>query len=114
MKIAIRILIRALFITALLAAGFAAGFPVGRSMGFATGSEWALVQADLLAKESGFNLPVSYDGQQFRIVMRQPRNFYHSARTLADRREDEIVRVHQVAVRSSDRIESEQNALPVE
>ncbi len=88
MKLTIRILL----MTALLAAGFAAGFPAGRSIGFATGSEWALVQAELLARESGLEMPVSFDGEQFRIVMKQPRRFYSNARALAARHEHEAGR----------------------
>ncbi len=88
MKLSIRILLMTVF----LAAGFAAGFPAGRSIGFATGSEWALVQAELLARESGLDMPVSFDGEQFRIVMKQPRRFYSNARALAARHDDEMAR----------------------
>jgi len=83
-------IMRIFLIIALLAAGFAAGLPVGQSMGFTTGSEWALVQAELLAREAGLNMPVSLQDGQFRVIMKQPRHLYKSAWRLADRYEQEI------------------------
>ncbi len=82
-KISLRLLIAAI----ILIAGFAAGIPVGQSMGFAKGSEWAFVQAELVAKEAGLEMPVSYDGEQFMIVMKQPQHLYQRAWKLADRHE---------------------------
>jgi hypothetical protein len=69
----------------LFAAGFAAGFPFGKSAGFDEGSEWAMLQAELFAREAGVFMPVSYEEGQFRIVMRQPGDLYKRAWQLADR-----------------------------
>ena len=73
----------------LLFAGLATGFAAGRSAGFDTGSEWAFVQADMLAREAGVFMPVSYDGSTFRVVIRQPKGLYRRAIRLADQREGE-------------------------
>ncbi len=80
MKISLRMAL--LFLIA--AVGFAAGFPAGRSTGFSLGSEWALVQAELLAREQGLFLPVRYENGQFRILLKQPRHLYRNAWDLAD------------------------------
>lgn len=73
----------------LLVAGLAAGFAAGKITGFATGSEWALQQADILAREAGVFMPVSYDGRTFRVVIKQPRGIYRKAHWLANQREKE-------------------------
>ena len=83
-----KIIIRAILAIALLSAGFAAGFPVGRSSGFATGSEWALMQADILARESGVFMPVYFEEGEFRVIIKQPRGLYKRAWRLADRHEE--------------------------
>jgi hypothetical protein len=88
MKIAIRIALL-IFIAAV---GFAAGFPAGRITGFTLGSEWALVQADLLAREEGLFLPVRFEDGQFRVILKQPRNMYRNASELAARHEDSFDR----------------------
>jgi hypothetical protein len=49
MKIISTIIVRTVLMLALLAMGFALGFPLGQSKGFDTGSEWAIVQADIAA-----------------------------------------------------------------
>jgi hypothetical protein len=85
-----QIIIRILLGIALLAAGFAVGFPIGRSIGFATGGEWALVQADILARESGQFMPVSIEDGQFRVVIKQPRKLYKRAWQLADIHEEKM------------------------
>jgi hypothetical protein len=74
-----------------LAAGFAAGFPIGRSQGFSTGSEWSLVQANILAREAGLFMPVNFKDGQFTIMLKQPNHLYRSAWQLADKHEDELV-----------------------
>ncbi len=86
MKIVIRIALS----IALLAAGFAAGFPVGRNSGFSTGSEWAFVQANILAREAGLFMPVDLDNGQFRVILKQPKHLYREAWMLADRHDDEM------------------------
>jgi len=68
----------------LLLGGFAAGIPVGKSEGFEQGCEWALVQADIVARESGVFMPVYLDNGTFKVVMRQPRGLYKRAWKLAD------------------------------
>lgn len=87
---AMNIITQLVLAIALLLAGFAAGFPIGKNSGFATGSEWAFVQADILARESGLSMPVSYEEGQFRVIVKQPRNLYKRAWQLADRQEDSI------------------------
>jgi hypothetical protein len=83
-----KILIQIASAVALLVAGFAAGFPIGKSMGFTTGSEWAFMQADILARESGLIMPVSFEDGRFRVVIKQPRNLYKRAWQLADMHDD--------------------------
>lgn len=72
----------------LLVAVYAFGFQIGRSSGFETGSEWALVQADILAREAGVFMPVYLDDGNFRVVLKQPRGLYRKAWELADRFEE--------------------------
>jgi hypothetical protein len=84
------ILIRIMLAIALLIVGFAAGFPAGKSAGFTSGSEWALVQANIIAREAGVFMPVSLNNGQFRVVLRQPRHLYKQAWELADRDEEEM------------------------
>lgn len=79
---------------ALLVAGFAAGFPVGKDAGFTTGSEWALMQANLLAREAGVFMPVYLEEGLFRVVIRQPRNIYKRAWQLADEEEEKVPRLN--------------------
>jgi hypothetical protein len=74
----------------LLMAGFAAGFPIGQSRGFSTGSEWALVQASILAREAGVFKPVNFEAGQFRIILKQPKHLNRRAWMLADMHEDEL------------------------
>ncbi len=69
----------------LLAVGFAAGFPVGKSIGFETGSEWALIQARILAREADSFMPVYLADGDFRVVIKQPRNLYRNAWRLSER-----------------------------
>ena len=86
-----KIIMRIALVIALLMAGFAAGYPLGRSRGFSTGSEWAFVQANMLAREAGVFMPVNYEGGQFRIILKQPRHLYRTAWMLADIHEDDTV-----------------------
>ena len=86
MKIIMRIML-AIF---LLVVGFAVGFPIGQSIGFATGGEWALMQADILARESGLFMPVSIEEGQFRVVIKQSRKLYKRAWQLADMHEEKM------------------------
>lgn len=83
-----KILLRIASAVVLLVAGFAAGFPVGLSRGFSTGSEWAFVQGNILAREAGLYMPVNYESEQFRIILKQPKHLYRNAWLLADMHED--------------------------
>jgi len=85
-----KIVTHAVLSLALLGAGFAAGFPAGKDAGFTTGSEWALMQANLLAREAGVFMPVSLQQGQFRVVIKQPRNLYKRAWKLADEKEEKM------------------------
>jgi len=88
MKTFLRMLTVTAFAIALLMVGFAAGFPVGQSSGFATGCEWAIIQADILAREAGVFMPVSFNDGQFRVVLKQPGHVYRKAWQLADKYEE--------------------------
>lgn len=83
-----KIITRTVLFLVLLGAGFAVGFPVGKVAGFTSGSEWALLQANLLAQEAGVFMPVSLEQGQFRVVIKQPRGLYKRAWQLADTKED--------------------------
>jgi len=85
-----RTLMRIALMIVLLMAGFAAGFPLGQNRGFSTGSEWALVQANILAREAGVFMPVNYEAGQFRIILKQPKHLYKRAWVLADLHEDNM------------------------
>ncbi len=84
----------------LLLVGFALVFQFGRTIGFETGSEWALVQADILAREAGVFMPVYMKDGHFRVVMKQPRGLYKRAWQLADRYEDSKSGVRTVRVQA--------------
>jgi hypothetical protein len=79
-----KIILRTVLVIALLIIGFAAGVPVGKSIGFTTGSEWALVQADLLAREAGMFMPVRFEEGMFRIKLKQPSHLHKRAWKIAD------------------------------
>ena len=79
MKIAIKIVERIIMILILLAAGFALGFPIGQQNGFSTGSEWAIVQADIAAREAGVFMPVSFEEGQIHVVVKQRTDIYKRA-----------------------------------
>lgn len=85
MKTLIKIAVRAMLAAALLAAGFAAGFPAGQRNGFSSGMEWAIVQADILAREAGMFMPVFIENEEFKVVLKQPRNLHRTAWKLSDR-----------------------------
>jgi len=108
----LKIFIRILLIIILLASGFAAGVPVGQSIGFSTGSEWALVQAELLAREAGLAMPVSLRDGEFLVVIKHPRHLYKHAWKLADLHEKEMARVGQGKRDLSETIELARNTFP--
>ncbi len=86
----VKIITQAALSLALLGAGFATGFPVGKDAGFNAGSEWALMQANLLAREAGVFMPVYLEEGQFRVVIKQPRGLYKRAWQLADAKEEKV------------------------
>jgi hypothetical protein len=90
MKVTVRIMLS----IALLIAGFAAGFPAGMSAGFTSGSEWALMQANIVAREAGVFMPISLNDGKFRVVIKQPRDLYKRAWELADKHEEEMLQVN--------------------
>jgi hypothetical protein len=90
MEKTVTILLRIIVVVVLLALGFAAGFPVGQRIGFSTGTEWAIVQADIVAREAGVIMPVAFESGNFRITLQQPRNLYRTAWKLAERHYTEV------------------------
>ncbi len=78
-------LLTAAIAVALLLVFFAVAFQIGKSAGFETGSEWALVQADIVAREAGVSMPVYLDDGTFRVVFKQPPGLYQKAWRLADK-----------------------------
>ncbi|OGW34573.1 MAG: hypothetical protein A2010_03835 [Nitrospirae bacterium GWD2_57_9] len=77
-----------MIVLVLLLAFIGAAFQTGKSVGFRTGSEWALVQADILAREAGLFMPVYMEGDTFRVVIKQPKGLYKNAWNLADMYEE--------------------------
>jgi hypothetical protein len=77
-------LTRIICVVILFAIGFAAGFPVGSTIGFTRGSEWALVQAHIIAREAGLFMPVVIEDGIFRVILKQPNGLYRRAWHLAD------------------------------
>jgi hypothetical protein len=90
MKIILKFATRTVVAFGLLLAGFSAGFPVGQRMGFTTGSEWAIIQAGIVAREAGLSMPVNYAEGTFRVVVRQSPDLYKNAWRLADRYDREM------------------------
>lgn len=105
-----KILIRIALAVVLLLAGFAAGFPVGLSRGFSTGSEWAFVQGNILAREAGLYMPVNFETGQFRITLKQPKHLYRNAWKLADMHEDETAYLRRGDGTLNGRIQQARNA----
>lgn len=77
-------------VVVLLVIGFAAGFPIGSTIGFTRGSEWAIVQADVIARESGLFMPVGFEGGMFRVIMKQPRGLYKKVWQQADKHDKRL------------------------
>ncbi len=100
MKTIVRIIVRIVMIMVLLSIGFAVGFPMGRQAGFMTGSEWAMVQAAIVAREAGRSMPVIYEDGLLHIVVKQPEDLYRRARHRAelDTAELQIARADNAAV----------------
>lgn len=83
MKIISTVVVRLAMILGLLAAGFALGFPMGQQRGFDNGSEWAIVQADIAAREAGVSLPFSLEEGEIHMIVRQPPDLYKRAQQQA-------------------------------
>ena len=77
-----------LFVITLVFFGFAIAYQLGQIMGFDTGSEWAIVQADIVAREAGVFMPVYMRDGSFRVVLKQPPGVYKRAWRIADRYEE--------------------------
>lgn len=67
----------------LLATGFATGYPAGQQKGFDSGCEWAMVQADMAAREAGMELPFSLEEGRIRVVVKQSPDLHKWARNQA-------------------------------
>jgi hypothetical protein len=90
MKIISLIVLRIALVLGLLAMGFAVGFPAGQQKGFGNGSEWAIVQAEIAAREAGMVLPFSLEDGQIRVVVRQSPDLHKWARNQAERYNDRL------------------------
>jgi len=90
MKIISTIVLRIAMMLGLLVAGFALGFPLGQHKGFDTGSEWAIVQADIAAREAGMSLPFSLEEGQIRVTVRQSPDLHKWAQQQAALYNDRI------------------------
>jgi hypothetical protein len=98
MNILSLIFLRIVMILGLLAMGFGVGFPVGQQKGFDNGSEWAMVQMDMAARESGMELPFSLEDGQIRVVIRQSPDLHKWAKKQAALYNDRLMaaEIHQV------------------
>jgi len=80
MRILAKIIVQLAVTLALLVTGFALGYPVGKHTGFESGSEWALIQADLAARDAGVTMPVYLEDGLFHVVIRQSPDLHRRAR----------------------------------
>ncbi len=74
----------------LVALGFALGFPLGKIVGFNNGGEWAIMQAEIIAREAGMFMPVRLENGTFRVKLKQPRGLHRQAWKFADKHFDEL------------------------
>jgi hypothetical protein len=72
----------------LLLACIGISFQAGKNAGFKSGSEWALVQAKIVAEEAGVFMPVHMNDGKFIVVLRQPPGVYRRAWEMADEYEE--------------------------
>ncbi len=75
-------------LTTLLLACIGISYQTGKNDGFRSGSEWALVQAEIVAGEAGVFMPVYMKDGKFRVVLRQPPGVYKNAWKMADEYEE--------------------------
>jgi hypothetical protein len=85
-----KIIIQMIAMVAVLAMGFAIGFPVGKNAGFNNGSEWAIIQAEIVAREAGMFMPVHMENGVFRIKLKQPGDLHQRAWKIADKHFEEL------------------------
>jgi len=85
-----KFIIQTIWAAALLALGFAIGFPMGKSVGFNTGSEWAIIQAEIVAREAGMFMPVHLEDGVFRVKLKQPGDLHQRAWKIADKQFEEL------------------------
>ena len=105
MKTLSLVVLRFAVILGLLAMGFAIGFPVGQHKGFNNGSEWAIVQADMAAREAGMELPFLLENGQIRVIVRQSPDLHKWAQKQAALYNERIMSID---------IEAGKSALPVD
>jgi len=83
-----KIILRIILGLALLVTGFALGYPIGKMAGFNNGVEWAMVQAEIVAKEAGMFMPVHMEGGVFLVKFKQPKNLHKRTWEVADHYEE--------------------------
>lgn len=88
MVIIAKVLISLALTIALLVIGFALGYPVGKHEGFESGSEWALIQAKLAAREAGVQMPVYLEDGLFHVVINRSQDGQGRAKQQEARCED--------------------------
>ncbi|HEY6011756.1 MAG TPA: hypothetical protein VIX18_09820, partial [Nitrospirota bacterium] len=64
---------------------------------FSLGSEWVMMQAEMLAREKGVFMPIRYEEGQFRVRLKQPPHLYRRAWKLADRYEEEMASANEIS-----------------
>lgn len=85
-----KLIIQMIAAVALLAMGFAIGVPVGKNAGFNNGSEWAIIQAEIVAREAGMFMPVHLEDGVFRVKLKQPGDLHQRAWKIADKHFEEL------------------------
>jgi hypothetical protein len=85
-----KILIQLIAVTAFLWLGFAIGYPVGKNVGFNNGSEWAIIQAEIVAREAGMFMPIHMENGVFRVKLKQPGDLHQRAWKIADKHFEEL------------------------
>lgn len=85
-----KIIIQMIVTAALLALGFAVGFPIGKNAGFNNGSEWAIKQAEIVAREAGIFMPINFEDGVFRVKFKQPGDLHQRAWKIADKHFEEL------------------------
>ncbi len=105
MTIMLKTMMWAAMAIVLVFAGFAIGFPVGQHRGFATGTEWAIVQVDILAREAHVTLPVDFEEGAFRVIVRQPPDLSRQAWRLAERHDTMMERGNGTEKKAAEKVD---------